>query len=115
MTPAEARDQLDEARDHYEQFSALMADLGRSFIRKVDPNEYERVDAYPGWHFDRDMGTGMGPEQWVDEIEETIEKQRCDRCTEWMVTGQDRAEVASDDYDSVVIHASCMRPDEEVA
>jgi len=31
---------------------------------------YHRIEAYPGLRFDRDMGAGVGPDGWLQEIEE---------------------------------------------
>jgi hypothetical protein len=34
---------------------------------------YHRIEAYPGLRFDRDMGAGVGPDGWLQEIEEFFE------------------------------------------
>ncbi len=34
---------------------------------------YHRIEAYPGLRFDRDMGAGVGPDGWLQEIEEFLE------------------------------------------
>ena len=33
---------------------------------------YHRIEAYPGLRFDRDMGAGVGPDGWLQEIEDFL-------------------------------------------
>ena len=34
---------------------------------------YHRIEAYPGLRFDRDMGAGVGPDGWLQEIADFLE------------------------------------------
>lgn len=67
-----ARESLREAREALEALQFHMRELGE-WVRQIDPGEYERVDAYPGWNVTRDMGCGTDLEGWLTEIEESID------------------------------------------
>ena len=36
---------------------------------------YHRIEAYPGLRFDRDMGAGVGPDGWLQEIADFLEEE----------------------------------------
>lgn len=66
-TYSEATEALDEARAAYEQFQEHLAELGRQ-VRRIDPHQHARFDAYPGWTGNRDVGAGQGMMEWLDEV-----------------------------------------------
>jgi hypothetical protein len=51
-----------------------MRALGRE-VRRLDPWQYERVDAYPGWNGSRDVGGGQDVAGWLNEIEAFLDGQ----------------------------------------
>ncbi|MFO7533902.1 MAG: hypothetical protein R6W93_15710 [Candidatus Limnocylindrales bacterium] len=82
MTPTSdrtetARTHLDEAREHYEAFQESMRALGEE-VRHLDEWQWQRVDAYPGWHGTRDVGGGQDMAGWLDEIEAFLDGQGAD-------------------------------------
>jgi hypothetical protein len=71
---SEAREQLENARDAYSSFQDAMSRLGDE-VRRLDDWMYQRVDAYPGWTGNRDVGSGRGMTDWLQEIDEFLEEQ----------------------------------------
>ena len=71
-TTTKARDLLEEAREAYEAFQSALRELGRE-VRPLDPTMFARVDAYPGWDGNRDVGMGKSMGEWLDDIEACLD------------------------------------------
>jgi hypothetical protein len=72
MTEADAeelREALDAAQEAYVAFTEAWGDVGR-IVRRKNHWLYDRVDAYPGWLGERDVGAGKSMQEWMDEVEE---------------------------------------------
>lgn len=119
-------EKLAEAAELLEKFQSLMNEDVRPYFRKNIEHMYHRVDAYPGWDFNRDMGGGETQVEWLEEITDAANANRCARCGEPFEAGDEKAEVArtaaddvydgeDQDMESVVIHASCMTEGEDIA
>ncbi len=54
--------------------AAEVADI-REELRHLPGGDhlYHRIEAYPGLRFDRDMGAGVGPDGWLQEIADFLE------------------------------------------
>ncbi len=74
-----AQEQLDTARELWDQFKAAYQDLGRSLRASDDERhafEATRVEAYqPGFDPGFDWGMGISAEEWFDEIERVLLQQ----------------------------------------
>ena len=66
---ADIRDALEELQARFER---VMQD-----VRGLPGGEwqYQRVDAYPGLRLDRDMGSGKGPSEWIEEVGTFLEEE----------------------------------------
>jgi hypothetical protein len=68
-------DEITEIRDEMEtlqeRFHALMRD-----VRTLPGGQHtwDRVDAYPGLHLDRDMGAGSNAIDWIEEVTRFLEE-----------------------------------------
>jgi hypothetical protein len=76
---AAIRSELVALQDRFEALMGEVRDLPGG--RPV----WDRVDAYPGIRLDRDMGAGQGPDGWLAEVAEFLERasdpDRCDGFT----------------------------------
>ncbi len=57
---------LEVAREAYEAFQDAWREVGR-IIRGLDEWQWHRVDAYPSWGGDRDVGAGVDMLGWMAE------------------------------------------------
>lgn len=62
---------LEEAMSLYNKFRETMRALSPVY-KQINPREWNRFDAYPGWDVNRDQGSGMGLEQWLEELQEGL-------------------------------------------
>lgn len=128
MTNEEAMAKIEEAQDLLERFQEIMKNHIRPYVKQISERTYNRVDAYPGWDFDRDAGMGIPLSGWVEDVATAIENNCCARCGEAFEIGEEKSEVArtardvydhEDDEDgyreSALIHQACMAPDEAMA
>lgn len=66
---------IDAAREHYEAFQRAWSDVGRA-VREINEWLWHRVDAYPSWTGNRDVGGGVHMLGWMDEVEQAVDGER---------------------------------------